>query len=285
MLPQEMISQALPSLQAWTDALVDAEIPVMASTVLRVAELAAIEDAKGTVDAHMLSDSLDHDPLMTLKVLKHVSSYCTRLNVEPPETLTGAIVMQGIGPFFRAFSSMQDADQHLSAHPEAHKGLYRSIRRSRRAANFATNFAMQRQDQDVMVIREAALLHDFAEMLLYCVAPALAEDIERRLANDPALNASQAQIDVLGSDLGDLSQALMHAWQLPDLLIRCTDDRHAEHPQVRTVMLAVRIARHTQYGWEDAHAQAGLPDDISAVAELLTISQSSAERKLREMDG
>ncbi len=264
--------------------MVDAEMPVLANTVMRVAELAMIEDTKGIVDAHMLADSIDNDPLMTLKVIKHVSRYCTRLNIEPPETLTGAIVMQGIGPFFSAFCDMQDIDHHLADHPDAHKGLYRAIRRARRAANFATNFAMQRQDQDVLVIREAALLHDFAEMLLYCVAPTLAGEIERRLASEPALSSSQAQVDAMGMDLVDLSQALMHAWQLPDLLIRCTDDRHADHPQVKTVMLAVRIAHHTQYGWEDAHAQAGLPDDIMAVAQLLTISPSSAERKLREMD-
>ena len=280
-----MISQALPSLNAWTKALVHTDMPVLAGTVRQVAELALIEETKGTVDAHMLSESIGNDPLMLLKVLRHVSQHCTRRQAEPPETLTGAIFMQGIGPFFRAFSDMRHVDQQLADHPQAMSGLHRAIRRVRRAANFATNFAMQRQDQDVLVIREAALLHDFAEMLLYCFAPDLATKVATQLAADPTLRSSQVQQDVLGIDLADLSQSLMHAWQLPGLLVRCTDDRHAEHPQVKTVMLAVRIARHTQYGWEDIHAQSALPDDVADIAELLTISHASAERKLREMDG
>jgi hypothetical protein len=44
----------------------------------------------------------------------------------------------------------------------------------------------------------------------------------------------------------------------PTLLIQCTNDRNAQDPKVRSVMLAVRIARHTQYGWDDPHAQAAL---------------------------
>lgn len=279
-----MITTALPSLTAWTAALVDAEVPVLPTTVLHVSELAAIEEAKGIVDAHMVSQSVGHDPLMLLKVLTHVSRYCTRLNVEPPETLTGAVVMQGIGPFFTAFTTLPDVDQWLADQPTAMLGLHRVVRRARRAANFATNFAMQRQDQDVLVIREAALLHDFVEMLLYCHAPGLANEIAQRLAHDPALRSTTVARAVLGIDVTELSQALMHAWQLPDLLIRCTDDRHADHPQVKTVMLAVRIARHTQYGWDTPNAKLALPDDVSAVAELLNISVASADRKLRDMD-
>jgi HD-like signal output (HDOD) protein len=273
------------SLQAWIDSLVDVDIPVLPTSVLHVAELAAIEDTKGIVDAHMVSQSIGNDPLMLLKVLTHVSRYCTRLNVEPPETLTGAVVMQGIGPFFKAFTGMTDVDQLLVDHPDAMMGVHRVVRRARRAARYATNFAMQRQDQDVVVINEAALLHDFAEMMLYCHAPEVATEMATRLAHDHTLRSAAVAKEVLGIDLGDLSQALMNVWQLPDLLIRCTDDRHADHPQVRTVMLAVRIARHTQYGWKATNAQVAMPDDISALAELLNISFESAQRKLQEMDG
>ena len=92
-----MITKALPHLQAWTDALVSADIPALPTTVLEIDEFFVIEEVKGTVDPHTLAESIGGDPLMTLKVLAHVSSYCTRLAVEPPETLTGAIVM--LSPF------------------------------------------------------------------------------------------------------------------------------------------------------------------------------------------
>ena len=76
----------------------------------------------------------------------------------------------------------------------------------------------------------------------------------------------------------------MRAWHLPELLIRLTDDR-AEgvaliYPQMRLVKLAVQLARHTEYGWDNA----ALPDDLGEIAELLNLSQDAAQRLLRDID-
>ncbi|WP_338439281.1 HDOD domain-containing protein [uncultured Aquabacterium sp.] len=279
-----MIQQPLPSLNAWADAFCDAEIPVLATTVTVVAQLLAIEEARGTMDAHTLAEAIAPDPLMVLRVLTHVSRYCTQLSVEPPETLVGAIVMQGIGPFFAAHAGLRDVETQLSGEVSALDGLHRVMTRARRAAHFAMGFALKRQDQDAVVIQEAALLHDFAEMLLWCHAPALALDIAQRLQTDHTLRSVDVQRKVLGVQLGDLAQELMHRWQLPDLLIRCTDDRKAQDPTVRTTMLGVRIARHTQHGWDVPHALAALPDDAADVGTLLTISPDAALRLIQGMD-
>lgn len=279
-----MIDAALPSLRAWADALSDVEIPVLPGSAAELSQLRLIEETKGTVDAHTLADSLAHDPLMTLKVLAHVSRYCTRLSVEPPETLVGAIVMQGIGPFFKAFDGVVTILDWLHEEPEALSGLIKVITRARRAAHFAMGFALRRQDEDAVVIQEAALLHDFAEMLLWCHAPKLALEIAQRLRKDHTLRSADVQQEVLGIELNDLSQDLMRRWQLPDLLIRCTDDRNLSDPKIRSVMLGVRIARHTQHGWDDPHAQAAMPDDVAEVARLLNLSNEAAYRLLVGMD-
>ena len=279
-----MFPQAPTSLAHWADAFAEADIPVLASSVDEVALLLAIEEARGTVDAHTLAEALAPDPLMTLKVLAHVSRYCTQLSVEPPETLVGAIVMQGIGPFFRAFGQMTSVEDRLSSHPAAMDGLHKVMRRARRSAHFAMGFALKRQDQDAAILHEAAFLHDFAEMLLWCHAPALALEAARQLEGDHTLRSADVQKAVLGIELGDLSQELMHRWQLPDLLIRCTDDHQASDPAVRTVMLGVRIARHTQHGWEDPHAVAALPDDAADVGRLLTIAPDAALRLIQGLD-
>ena len=279
-----MLDKSLKDLNAWTELLVEADIPVLASSINEVAFMAQAEEVRGNVDAHSLSQALGSDPLMTLKVLSHVSRYCTRLNVEPPETLTGALVMQGIGPFFTAFSNMTAVETALSNHPEALKGLRRTIVRGKRAAHLAFSFAIHRQDEDAEVIYQAALLHDFAEMLMWCHAPSLMLDVEQALARDHTLRSEQVQQDILNATLPDLEQSLMHAWQLPDLLIRCTDDRHADHPRVKTVMLATRVARHTQYGWHTPNAEAALPDDIRDIAALLNLSTMAAMVKVHDTD-
>lgn len=279
-----MIEHALPSLEAWTEALASAMIPVLPGTAAELAQLRAIEDSRGTVDAHTIADSLGHDPLMVLKVLVRTSEHCLRNGAEPPETLVGATVMLGIGPFFRNFDQVSTITEWLRPHPEAISGLLKVITRARRAAHFAAGFALRRQDEDVAVIHEAALLHDFAEMLLWCHAPALALDIAQRLKADHTQRSGDLQREVLGLELPDLNQALMAHWRLPKLLQECTNDHRALDPKVRSVTLAVQIARHTQHGWDDPHAKAAMPDDVAEVARLLNLSWDSAQRLLMSMD-
>lgn len=279
-----MIQSPLPTLSAWVEALATAEIPVLPRTVAELYELRAIEDARGTVDANMLAHALGADPLMTLKVLAHVSRYCTRMDVEPPETLTGAIVMLGITPFFEAFSDAPIITDWLQDAPEAYQGLLTVIARARRGAHFAMNFAIRRQDEDAAVLHLAALLHDFAEMLIWCHAPALAQDIAQSLEADHTLRSANVQKGVLGTPLAPVARGLMKAWQLPAMLVKCTDDRLAQDPQVRNVMLALQIARHTQHGWDAPHAQAALHDDVSEVARLLNLSHEVAQRMLMAVD-
>jgi HD-like signal output (HDOD) protein len=97
---------------------------------------------------------------------------------------------------------------------------------------------------------------------------------------DRPLRSSAAQRQVLGIALADLEQALMRRWQLPELLARITNDKHERDPQVRCVYLAVRLARHTARGWDDA----GVPDDLHDIAELLNLSESHALKLLHEFD-
>jgi HD-like signal output (HDOD) protein len=265
----------LPHLAAWVAHLHAAPIPVMAGTAAAIAELAAHEEA---VDAHTIAESIGADPLMTLKVLSHVGT-ANRRETEV-ETVTAALVLMGIGPFFRSFSSLITIEDMLGDVPEALAGAHAVIDRAHRAARFALGFAAHRLDPDAAVLHEAALLHDFAELLLWCHAPGLALEIACRQETDPALRSADAQRAVLGVELSELQQALMKAWRLPALLIRLGDDHHAEASQVKNVLLAVRAARHSAHGWDNA----ALPDDVADLGALLQLSSASVLKLLREID-
>jgi HD-like signal output (HDOD) protein len=266
---------ALPTPAAWGAYFRTAPIPVMAGTAAAIGELIDHEDA---VDAHTIAESIGADPLMTLKLLSHVGTVSRRET--DVETVTAALVLMGIGPFFRTFSSLLTIEDLLGDVPDALAGAHAVIDRSHRAARFALGFAAQRFDPDAAVLHEAALLHDFAELLLWCHAPGLALQIARRQEAEPALRSAEAQRAVLGIELSALQQALMKAWRLPALLIRLDDDEHAEASQVRNVLLAVRVARHSEKGWDNA----ALPDDVAAVGALLQLSSTSALKLLREID-
>lgn len=272
------LTDALPDLAAWTAYFLAAPLPVMEDTALRLEELRAAEDA---VDAHLIAEAVAHDPLMTLKVLAHVASVRSARSSGDPETLTSALVLLGIGPFFRAFGPQPTVTQHLADAPEALRGFEAVLRRSSRAATFALGFAVHRMDPDAAILHVAALLHDFAELLLWLHAPALALRIARMQRADPTLRSAVAQRSVLNIELADLQQSLLRAWRLPEMLVRIEDDRHADALQVRNVLLAVRVARHSARGWEDA----ALADDVRDIAALLNLGEPPTRTLLRQIDG
>lgn len=267
----------LPSLARWVGWFRDAEIPVLATTAEAIEAMRANED---DVDANALGEVIGADPLMTIKVLAHAGAHRHSRLVTDAETVTAALVMMGIGPFFRAFEQQPTIEERLADQPAALDGLERVLRRSERAARFALGFAVHRMDQDAAAIHTAALLHDFTELLLWCHAPALAQAIRARQLADPTLRSHDAQRAALGIELGDLEQVLTRAWRLPELLVRMGRDAHAREPSVRAVTLAIHVARHSARGWDDA----ALPDDVAAIAELLNLAPTPTLSLLHDLD-
>jgi HD-like signal output (HDOD) protein len=271
------LTEPLRDLAAWTEHFRRAEIPVLPHTAEEIEALRRNED---DVDANGLGETIATDPLMTLKVMAYAATHRPARVVTDTETVIATLVMMGIAPFFRAFGPQESVALRLAALPEAMDGLDEVLRRAHRSANFALAFAVHRMDHDAAVIREAALLHDFAEMLLWCHAPTLALRIRDAQRADPALRSSAIQQRVLNIELADLQQALMRAWRLPELLIRMSDDRHADEARVRNVELAVRLARHTALGWDNA----ALPDDVADVASLLNLAHGAALQLVRSVE-
>lgn len=275
--PNELLTRPLRDLDAWTEHFRRAEIPVLAQTAEAMEAMRANED---DVDANAIGEMVAHDPLMTLKVLAYAATHRPARVITDTETVTATLVMMGISPFFRAFGPQPTTEQRLLAQPEALAGLHEVMRRAHRGATFALAFAVHRMDPDAPVIHEAALLHDFAEMLLWCHAPSLALRIRAAQQADSTLRSAAIQREVLGIELPDLQQALMKAWRLPEMLRRISDDRHAERATVRNVLLAVRLARHTAVCWDNA----ALPDDVADIAALLNLSHGAAQQLVRSIE-
>jgi HD-like signal output (HDOD) protein len=272
-----MLTRAPASLSGWIQAISAAEIPVLARTA---AAIDAMREDEDDIAPRAIAEVVLEDPLMSLKVLSHVARHRPARMVTDAETVTAAVLMMGISSFFRAFAGQKTIEATLAPIPGALEGVEQVLRRAHRAARFAIGFAMHRQDTDAEIIQEAALLHDFAEVLLWCHAPQLALEIERRQRADPTLRSAHAQRDVLNVRLCDLEQALMKAWRLPELLQLLTNDRLSTVPRVRNVLLATALARHSQHGWGNA----ALPDDITALAALLNLAPGSVWGLIRDLD-
>jgi HD-like signal output (HDOD) protein len=271
------LTAPLRDLDAWTRYFQRAEIPVLASTSRSLETLRADED---NVDAHMLSEVIDRDPLMTLKLMALVASKRRPGHVTETESVTTSLVMMGISPFFANFGRQPTLQEWLADQPLALRGLANLMRRAERAAHFAQGFALHRSDTDVGVIRLAAFLYDFAEMLMWCHAPTLQLQIVQSQRADPTLRTATIQRSVFNIELDDLRQDLMKLWRLPELLVHISDNRHPEQAIVRNVVLAVRLARHTAKGWDNP----AIPDDVEEIAQLLNATPRVALAFLRKID-
>ena len=267
----------LQDLEAWTRYFRDAQIPILAKTALALEALRADED---NVDASTLGGTIECDPLMSLKLLAHVASKRRADTATETESITTSLVMTGISPFFNNFGPQPTVEDHLYDQAEALDGLRTLLHRAERAAQFAAGFAVHRNDTDADVIRLAAFLHDFAEMLMWCHAPTLQLRIAQAQKADPTLRSATVQRATLNIELDDLRQALMTLWHLPELLVRISDVRHADTAIVRNVVLAVRLARHTMHGWENA----AVPDDVEDIARLLNVAPPVALAYARRIE-
>jgi HD-like signal output (HDOD) protein len=253
----------LPSpLPVWVRFFAGKDLPVLRHTAEGFGRLAEDLDR---VDVRTIADQVLEDPLMTLKVLAWSAKVRTRRQVTELETIEPVVLMTGVEPFFRHFEGMPTVEHALAGQPRALVGVLRVVSRCYRAAAYARDWALRRRDLDTEVILIAALLHDFAELLMWTFAPAASLDIQARQAADPTLRSADVQRSVFGVSLVDLEYALAMHWHLPELLTSMLNDRHATHPRERNVLFAVNLARHSARGWDNA----ALHDDFEDIASLL----------------
>lgn len=265
------MTTSLPAIASWTRFLSEKEIPVLRQTARAIADAREHADQ---ADVRKIAAVVLHDPLMTVRLLRFAARRRGKRQVQDLSTVEHALIMLGIEPFFHHFAQFDVIEDHLQ--PQALLGLLHVIRRAQRAARYALDWATWRHDLNSEEVAIAALLHDLAEMLVFCFAPQEALKIYALQKAHPGMRSADAQKAVLGFPLNNLQTALCNEWQLPELLAGLMDDAHTERPRIRNVKLAVDFARHTANGWDDP----ALPDDLRAIAALMNIDEETLRIRL-----
>lgn len=268
-----MIEQPFPDLESWLAYFREASLPVLRHTVQ---ELERMGENAENVNGRALSATILRDPMMTLRVLGYIESNRRARQTTDITTIERAIMMIGIAPFFRDFHDLPQIEDQLKAHPQALLGLLKVIHRARRAAQWARDWAIVRHDLDVDEITLAALLHDMAELLMWCFAPVTAIRAREMHMAHPDRRSALIQTEVYGIPLHEITMALTETWHLPRLLTQLIDNEQSENPRVQNVTLAVDLARHSANGWNDK----ALPDDLKGIRELLHINHQTLVRRL-----
>jgi HD-like signal output (HDOD) protein len=259
-----MQEHEIKGLEGWVAFLSSAEIPVLKHSAR---DIAVLRDDNEHLSARTVAAVVLGDPMLTAKLLRYLQQHKHRSQEHEVVEVEQALLMLGVETIFNRLPLRPLMDEVLRGHIEALTCALRVVHRSNRAAAYAFDWAVRLRDMHFEEIHVATLLHDLAELLMWCFAPAAMLQIHALQLHDKTLRSHDVQQQVLGFPLSALQSALAEKWGLPKLLLTLMDDECAQQPRVRNVTLAVNLARHSAGGWNDA----ALPDDYKQIGELLNI--------------
>lgn len=265
------VDAAARDISAWVKFISATQIPVLKNTARQISAMLEDEDK---ISARGITSVVLGDPMMVFRVLSYSQRHKGKSQLHDLVQVEQAIMMMGTSAFFRNIPPSPLVEDALKGNLPALTHFLKLIRRSHRAARFAVDWAAYFNDLHSEEVLIAALLHDLAEMLMWCYAPDKMNSIFAMQQADKSLRSKVVQQEVLGFVLHDLQKEIVHAFQLPPLLNKLMQDEASQDQRVRNVTLAVNLSRHSANGWNDA----ALPDDYRDIAELLRMDIDKVKR-------
>jgi len=262
-------ARQLSTVATWVEFFKTAEIPVLKQTAREIGDLRSDEDNASTRD---ITSVVLNDPMMVFKVLSYAQQNKSKVQSRDLVQVEQALLMMGTTTFFNKINPSPTVESVLGRNLSAMTDLLKLIIRAHRASRFASDFAVHLMDLHSEEVRVAALLHDLAEMLLWCFDSDKMKIILQKQEANKALRTKAVQQEVLGFLVMDLQNEIVKAFQLPTLLADLMSNEASSNQRVRNVLIAVNLARHSANGWDDA----ALPDDYRDLAKLIRTDVSRA---------
>ncbi len=258
-----MLQQNQRELSEWVGFLTTAEIPVLKQTARN---LAILEQDEQNLSARSIAHAVKYDPLMTVKLLRYLQQHKHRNQEHDVVEVEQIVMMLGLETTLNKVSAKPLVEEILGRNNmSALVYLLKTAHRANTASSYAFDWAVRLHDLHFEEIRIAALLHDIAEILMWCFAPNEMLQIRNLQKQDKTMRSAIAQESIFGFTLSKLQLELAVTWKLPQLLITLMDDNCSNLQRVRNVSLAINLARHSANGWDDA----ALPNDYEEIAKLL----------------
>jgi len=264
------ISKRPDSLQAWAHALEPNLLPVLGPTATQLEDWRDVEEH---IDVHQLAEDICLDPLMSMKVFSSMGLRLRGSDRTEPETITAALLLMGIPPFFKTFGPQRVIEEVIGASPACMSGFSRSLSRAQLAGRFTLSFAAHRLDQDATMLFGAASLHNIIDLMLWVRAPILSIRMQEMRTAHPRRRSAEIQSEVLGWTAHEIARVWFDTWAIPRTIGAVLGlFPHNDQAQLKTIDLGRRLARH----WTPDLSDAGIPDDITELCELLQIGPEAA---------
>ncbi|MEW6646672.1 MAG: HDOD domain-containing protein [Pseudomonadota bacterium] len=243
-----MTTAAHSSLDEWVRRISEEEMPIFGHTVQQVVSVAEDENAPTAALARVILQ----DASMTARVLKLANSVYYNPREQQISTISRAVVVLGFTTVRSMCLSIALVDSFVQGAPRDR--LTRELARAIHAAVQARTVALERGDASPEEVFIAALLYHLGDLAFWCFSGEAGDRLDT-LLRQPGITPEQAEMEVLGFPLRQLSASLVKEWRINDLL--STTLRHPDSPDVRSrnITLCHQLARAAEKGWESPRVQ------------------------------
>ena len=233
-----------PSLNDWVRRIRDEEMPIFGHTVQRILSVAEDDEAS----AKQLAQVVLQDASMTTRILKLVNTTYYKTREENISTISRAVVLLGFDTVRNMCLSISLVDAFVRSN--ARERLTSELARAIHAAVQARSIAFERGDPSPEEVFIATLLCHIGDMAFWCFSEHQADELDAAM-QQPDCTPEQAQDEVLGFHLSQLSSSLAHEWRLSPLLREILARPAPKHARSQNVRLAHELARNAEiHGWQ-----------------------------------
>ena len=232
------------NLENWVERISENELPIFKHTVHAINDVVSNDDTS-TSD---LSRIILRDANLTARVLRVANSATYNVTGATISTISRAIVFLGFNLVRNISMSLAIIDALLSGNAREH--ALKLMAKSFHAAVQARDFAERRGDDSSEEIFIAALLRYVGEITFWCVAGEEGEKI-LGLVQEQGFSEKEAQNEVLGFTLDQLTVGLTRDWQLSDLLHSAINKPKMDNPRIKDIVNALEFAETVEKGWKD----------------------------------
>ncbi len=236
------------SLDDWVRRISEEEMPIFGHTVQQVVSVAENENASTAELARVILQ----DASMTARVLKLANSVYYNPHAQQISTISRAVVVLGFTTVRSMCLSIALVDSFVQGAPRDR--LTRELARSVHAAVQARTIALARGVDSPEEVFIAALLYHLGDLAFWCFSGEAGDQLDA-LLKQTGYTADQAEMEVLGFHLRQLTASLVKEWRINDLLITALKHPDSKDLRCRIIMLCHQLARAAEKGWESPQVQ------------------------------
>ncbi len=241
------MSQNNNKVNNWIKQLSDEDMPGFSGTVVGVTDAVNNEDSSA-VD---VAQTILRDPSLTSRLLKMANSFYYNPNGQEMSTVSRAVMVLGFDQVRALTLSLVLVDS-LSNGKHREK-LTEEIAQSFHAAVQAQELAKKIKCKKTENIFVATLLSRLGNMAFWAFADDKA-DILVELVELSEMTEQEAEREVLGFSLKELTQGLSQSWGLGDLLDDSLSETKKNEPNVMLVNVGRKLAQVSKLGWDSEEA-------------------------------